>query len=80
MRSSLFPLRTCFIAFSPHPASDQTEITARVGLSYLLLSAGKENRGISAFPPPLLNWRDTERFNWCLDAGTMLSGFWTERG
>ena len=30
--------------------------------------------------PSLLIWRETERFNWCLDAGAMLSGFRTETG
>lgn len=50
----LIPLRTCFIALSPHTGSDQTEITGQQlvldWLVLLLLSAGKrKQRALSVF-------------------------------
>lgn len=57
----LIPLRTCFIAFSPHTGSDQTEITGQLlvldWLVLLLLSAGKRKRSdFSVFRRSCLFW------------------------
>lgn len=58
----LIPLRTCFIAFSPHPASDQTEITGQLlVLDCLIITFtwGKRTDWSQRFLAPLLIWTDT---------------------
>lgn len=85
MRSSLFPLRTCFIGFSPSSSERSNRnhgTTARVGflLPFFVVTGERKKRGISAFClffySPLFIWRETERFNWCFgcwhDAGRIL--------
>lgn len=46
----LIPLRTCFIAFSPHPASDQAQITGKlVVLDCLIFTLERETEGFQRF-------------------------------